>query len=283
MKTSPAIQHDGRLRKGMLMGVAATLFMAVAAAGVAARPEPADSKPKLISTTGGGGGGGPWSDIKELEAAAAKGNSRAWADLGEFKLKGEHTPQDIPGGLQLLEKAAKAGQAAAAFHLGKAYDEGNGVAQDRAKALDYFRAAAAGKIPEAFYNLGASYASGRGTTRDYAEGLAWLILAKKAGVESDGETLLRERLTKMRRTDLIEKAVKRAPEIEAELAKRSVASFLPGAPAAAETPSTSRSSTQPRERLAPPSSAAGSAISEIPVDRGSTAKPVRIAPPEPIR
>ncbi len=280
MKTSPATQHDGRLRKGMRMAAAATLFMAVVTAGEAARPEPADSKPKLISTTGGGGGGGPWSDIKELEAAAAKGNSRAWADLGELKLKGEHTPQDIPGGLQLLEKAAKAGQAAAAFHLAKAYDEGNGVTQDRTKALDYFRAAAAGKIPEAFYNLGASYASGRGTTRDYAEGLAWMILARKAGAGSEGENLLRERLAKMRRNDLIEKAVRRAPEIEAELAQRPVASFLPGAvqPTPSPTPS-------PRARLAPPPSARSSAIPEITVDRGTPANPVHILPPppEPVR
>ncbi len=283
MKISPTHRLEERFCGSWVRVTVTTLCMvAGSAALMGARAEPADSRPQLLSTTGGGGGGGPWSSIKELETAAAKGNPRAWADLGELKLKGEHTPKDVPGGLELLEKAARAGQAAAAFSLGKAYNEGTGVTMDRAKALDYFRAAAAGHIPEAFYNLGASYASGRGTKRDYAEGLAWMILAGKAGLESNGESVLRERLVKMRRKDLVEKAAKRVPAIEAELAGRSVASFLPDAPAEMASPAPTPSPTRPRERLAPPPSATGNTISEVTVDLGAPAGPVRMmAPPPP--
>lgn len=272
MKTSRAANCDRRFRSGLRFGAVMVLMLGVSTEGFS-RPEPADSRPQLLSTTGGGGGNS-WSDIKELEAAVAKGNPRAWASLGEFKLRGEYTPQDIPGGLVLLEKAARAGIATAAFSLGKAYSEGTGVERDQAKALDYFRAAAAGKVPEAFYNLGASYASGRGARRDYAEGLAWLILATKSGVDGQGETLLRERLTKMKRADLIAKAEKRAPEIEAELAQGSVEKFLPGAkPTGAPTP------TRARPSMAPPVQPKSDTIIPVPLGRDTTPTPIRITPP----
>ncbi|MBE7538124.1 MAG: sel1 repeat family protein [Opitutaceae bacterium] len=267
---TPSRRWLGQLR----MGVASTLVLATVAAGFARRQrEPEESRPVLLSTTGGGGS---WSDIKELEAAAAKDNPRAWAALGEFKLKGEHTSQDIPQGLELLQKAARAGIASAAFSLGKAYGEGTGVKSDQTRSLSYFRAAAAGGVPEAFYNLGASYASGRGVRRDYMEGLAWLILATKAGVDSQGETLLRERLVKMKRTDLIEKALKRAPEIQAELAKGSVVSFLPDSPPPQVTP-TPGPSRAPAPLPPPPSGT--NPVSSVPMDRESAVKAIAIPPP----
>ncbi|MBP7142934.1 MAG: sel1 repeat family protein [Opitutaceae bacterium] len=272
MKTSCAATCDRRFRGGLRFGLVAACMLATCVAGVS-RPEPADSRPELLSTTGGGGGE-TWSDIKELEAAVAKGNPRAWASLGDFKLRGEYTPQDIPGGLALLEKAARAGIATAAFSLGKAYSEGAGVTRDQTKALAYFRAAAAGKIPEAFYNLGASYASGRGVRRDYAEGLAWLILATKSGVDSHGETLLRERLTKMKRADLIGKAEKRASEISAELAEGSVETFLPGA-----KPAESPAPTRARPSLTPPFQSKSAPVAPVSVDRDTDSTPIRVTPP----
>lgn len=272
MKTSRAAICERRFLGGLRFGGLMVFILAACTSGFS-RPEPADSRPQLLSTTGGGGGNS-WSDIKELEAAVAKGNPRAWASLGEFKLQGEYTPQDIAGGLVLLEKAARAGIASAAFSLGKAYNEGTGVVRDQAKALDYFRAAAAGKVPEAFYNLGASYASGRGVRRDYAEGLAWLILATRSGVDAQGEALLRERLTKMKRTDLIAKAERRAPEIAKELAEGSVEKFLPGA-----KPPDPPAPTQARPPLTPPVQPKTDPIPAVPLSPGADTAPVRIPPP----
>lgn len=186
-----------------------------------------ESAPQLVSTTGGGGGG--WSDVKELTQASDKGNPVAMMQLGELKLQGDQVPKDVPAGIALLQKAAQAGQGPAAFRLGKTYDDGLEVPQDRERAFAYYRAAAAAGVGEAFFNLGASYASGRGVKRDYAEGLAWLILAKQHGVTHDGEKQLRERLTSVKRTDLITAGEKRALEIAKELAEKKITGYLPPA------------------------------------------------------
>lgn len=257
------------------------LVVALLMAGVSAQAAPKgkataeESAPQLMSRTGGAGA--TWSNLAELETAAKTNNPKAWTQLGELRLKGDQTPQDVRGGIELLEKAANAGEASAAFSLGKVYDDGVLAPADRPRAHDYYRAAAAGKVPEAFFNLGAAYSSGRGVKRDYAEGLAWLILARKAGIENDGEQRLRERLTSQRRADLIQKGERRADEIEVELAEKKVAGLLPGAttaPAArpvAERPSAPKA-TQPS--------------TTIPLDRGQAAppppsipRPAEIAPP----
>jgi len=234
--------------------------LAAASAGAASKD---DEKPALISKTGGGGQ--TWTDVPELEAAAKKGNPRAWAQLGELRLKGDRTLKDVPDGLNLLEKAARAGEASAAFALGKVYDDGDLAPADRVKALDYYRAAAAGKVPEAFFNLGAAYSSGRGVKRDYAEGLAWLILAKRAGLENEGESKLRERIVAMRRPQLIETGERRAEEIADELVKGSVASFLPGA--VKETPVKAQPSRLPRLQTKP------EPIKKIPLGRDGESRP----------
>ena len=106
-------------------------------------PKPAaDSAPVLLSRTGGGGA---WADLKELQQAAAKGNPRAEAQLGELLLRGEGVARDESRGLALLEKAARAGQSAATFRVGMLLAHGEcGVAKDPTRALAYFRAAAAG-------------------------------------------------------------------------------------------------------------------------------------------
>jgi len=233
-----------------------------------------DGAPVLMSRTGGGGA--LWSSMEELEDAAKKGNSRALAQLGEMRLKGDQTPQNVAQGIELLEKAAQAGEASAAFALGKAYDDGALVPVDRTRAYAYYRAAAAGNVPEAFFNLGAAYASARGVKRDYAEGLAWLILARKAGVENDGEQRLRERLISQRRNDLIEKAEKRAQEIAAELVEKNVTGLLPGAPSPA--PSVAPAAT----RLSAPSAVTPEARS-VPLNRGSASSPAIPVPAPVIR
>ncbi|MEX2044375.1 MAG: tetratricopeptide repeat protein [Opitutus sp.] len=204
-----------------------------------------DSPPVLISQTGGGNS---WADVRELTAAAEKGNPIAEAQLGEMLLRGDSThkvPQDRARAMQLLESAARKGEGSAAFRIGMILDQGIGVPQDRSRALAYFRAAAAGGVGEAFHNIGAAYAGAKGVRLDYAEGLAWLILARKHGLKSPAESALRDQIQKVRRPELAQLAEKRVPEIERELAGKTVTEHLPP-PAGAltsNTPAGSRKSS----------------------------------------
>src|SRR5882757_10930206 len=75
-----------------------------------------DSAPKLLSTTGGGS---TWSDLGELQKAAASGNPKACTALGEMYVNGDQVPKDVNRGLELLDQALKKGNADAAFRLGK--------------------------------------------------------------------------------------------------------------------------------------------------------------------
>lgn len=192
----------------------------------AAETRSADSAPKLLSTVGPKSE--TWSDVRELEMAAATGNPRAEAALGELLLRGDGLPRDDARALALLEKSARAGHGPAAFRLGFLLSRGeNGAARDPARAVAYFRAAAAAGEPEAFFNLGAAHANGRGVKRDYAEALAWLTVAKRRGADNGTEASLRQQLGKQ--TAVLARAERRVGEIEAELKDSSPVSFLPPA------------------------------------------------------
>ena len=198
-------------------------ILAVLVAPAAWSQGPGDSKPVLLSRTGGGSA---WSDLKELQQSAAKGNPKAEAALGEMLLRGEGLAKDEARGVALLEKAARAGHSGAAFRIGMLLADGEaGVAKDPARSLAYFRAAAAGGEAEAFYNIGAAHAGGRGVKRSYAEALAWLILARERGAGGDTEARLRAQIKSQ--PAWIETGERRAKEIAAELAGKKVADLLP--------------------------------------------------------
>ncbi len=185
-----------------------------------------DSAPVLVSRSGGGGES--WSDLKELQQAAAKGNPKAEAQLGELLLRGEGLPVDGTRGVALLEKAARAGQSAAAFRVGMLLANGeSGVAKDPARALDYFRAAAAGGEAEAFYNLGVAHSTGRGVKRSYGEALGWFILARERGAGGDTESRLRAQIKSQ--PAWIATGERRSKEIIAEFKDKKVADLLPPA------------------------------------------------------
>jgi TPR repeat protein len=239
----PAAVPTSSARRGWLAIVIALAFGALPGVGLHAaekakakkKPEAkeaADSKPVLMSRTGGG-----WSNVKELQAAADKGNPKAQAQFGEMLLRGaDGVTPDRARALGLIEKAARAGESSAMFRIGMLLDDGDGVAQDRARALEYFRAAAAGGAVEAMHNIGAAYASARGVKRDYTEALAWLMLAKKRGAPSDGEAAVRARVEKQGRPEAIAAAERRLPELEKELAAKKPAEFLPPAAPFAPAP-----------------------------------------------
>ena len=183
-----------------------------------------DSAPVLLSRTGGEGG--TWADLKELQAAAAKGNPKAETQLGEMLLRGDGVPQNEARAVALLEKAARTGQSAAAFRIGMLLSQGeHGVARDSVRALAYFQASAAGGEAEAFFNLGAAHANGRGVKRDYAEALGWLIVARQRGADANAEQSLRAQLKS--RPTWIETGERRAKEIDAELKDKQVVDLLP--------------------------------------------------------
>jgi TPR repeat protein len=230
----------GRLMSGtrmlfrlLLILVAGSLALPVAAADRKAKKkaeqDAADSAPILMAKTGGGD---TWADVKELTAAANKGNKKAQAQLGEMLLRGnaEHkVPQDRAKGIELLEKAARAGEPTAAFRIGMLLDDGEVVLQDRARALDYFRSAAAGGEAEAFYNIGAAYSSGRGVKPDLIEALGWLIIAGTKGADPSAEQALRKQLESRNEGYIVTLGEKRAEEIPKELAAKKPAEWLPAA------------------------------------------------------
>ena len=202
--------------------VALGLLLALLGADLAIGAQ--DSAPVLLSRTGGEGG--TWADLKELQAAAAKGNPMAETQLGEMLLRGDGVPPDETRAVALLEKAARAGQSAAAFRIGMLLAQGeHGVARDSVRALAYFQASAAGGEAEAFFNLGAAHANGRGVKRDYAEALGWLIVARQRGADAGAEQSLRAQLKS--RPTWIETGERRAKEIDAELKDKQVVDLLP--------------------------------------------------------
>jgi TPR repeat protein len=183
--------------------------------------------PVLMSKTGGGPA---WSTMPELEAAVKKGNPKAKAQLGDLLLRGEGVNPDPARALPLLDEAARAGEAGAAFRLGMTLLADNVVDSDPPRAAAYLRAAAVGGNDEAFRNLGVLYSKGRnGVKRDYTEALAWLILAEKHDTAETVGKDLRKYLTRIQRAEFIAAGEKRAPLLEAELAKTTVAQSLPPA------------------------------------------------------
>jgi hypothetical protein len=194
-------------------------------AAKAPKADAQSSAPVLMSRTGGGNS---WADLKELEAAAAKGNPKAEAQLGEMLLRGDGISKNEVRAVRLLEKAARAGESSAAFRIGMLLMNGeSGVVKDPVRALEYFRAAAAGGEKEAFFNIGAAHASGRGVKRDYGEALGWLIVARKHGADPSTENALRTQIKSQ--ASWIAKGERRAKEIEAEFAGKKVAELLPPA------------------------------------------------------
>lgn len=201
-----------------------------------------DAGPVLMSRTGGGGGA--WSDVKELQLAAAKGNPKAEAQLGEMLLRGESIAKDEKRAVALLEKAARAGHSGAAFRIGMLLAHGeSGVANDPVRALGYFRAAAAGGEKEAFFNIGAAHASARGVKRDYGEALGWLIVARQHGADASTETALRAQIKSQ--PAWIAKGERRAKEIALEFAGKKVVDLLP-------PPASLEFAAEPAPRVEPP-------------------------------
>lgn len=255
----------------------AFLLLGLTAAALGASA-PDEEAPQLLSRTGGKGALAGWASVAELRKAAAKGDPKACAQLGEMYIAGNGgVARDVARALPLLERAARSGIASAAFRLGMLLDNGDGVAADHPRARAYFRAAAAGGVPLAYYNIAADYASGHGVRRDYVEALAWMILAKQHGAPSDTEARLRSFLVESHARNWIDRAEARAPVIARELeAAPPVAQLPPEAPLVA-TEASPAVAGQPRP--ANDESAAGARTRGAPAPRNRRgASPERPGP-----
>lgn len=206
-----------------------------------------DAPPQLISTKGGGS---KWSNARELEAHAAKGDPQACFELGARLLDGDDEIKSDPVRARpLLEVAAAGGVADAQFRLGKIYHDARGVPRDYAKALEHYTAAARLGVPEAQHNIGAMLVSARGVKRDYVEGLAWIILANKSGAGSEAETQVRTRLAK--RPADIRAAEARAAELLADLPKATIRGVNGPVPDPREPPTLAPPPAAPRPVVKP--------------------------------
>lgn len=215
--------------------------------------ESPDAPPVLLSTTGGKAGP-QWNDLAQLQKAADTGNPRACLQLGMCYETGENVNQDYVQARMLYEKAAAGGAADAIYRLGKLHQDGLGVEPDPSQAHDLYREAALAGVPLAQYNLGAMLVSARGVERDYVEGLAWLILASRNHLETDGEQRVRAHLAGQ--SQIIAAAEKRAEELGKEVAARHGIKSAWPLPASESSlpmpPSTMVKPVVPRPTLEPP-------------------------------
>src|SRR5215831_5109155 len=77
--------------------------------------------------------------IRELEAAANRGDTKAQFQVGRAYLKGEGVPKNFDQAFIFLDKAAAQGDPEATGFLAVIYERGLGKPQDLAKALELYR------------------------------------------------------------------------------------------------------------------------------------------------
>jgi TPR repeat protein len=159
-----------------------------------------------------------WSSLSALERAAERRQPDALSDLGQVLLAGKLVPADPERAVLMLERGAEAGSPDAAYQLAEVLVKGVDQPKDDAKALTLYRQAAKGGSPIAMFNVGAFLANGRGAPRDYTEAFAWLLVAKKYGVErAEIEGRIRAHLEK-KSPDQIAVAEQRAASLDQEIA-----------------------------------------------------------------
>ncbi len=159
-----------------------------------------------------------WEHFSALERAADKGQAEALSDLAQVLIAGKLVPADPERAVLLLERAVAAGSPDGAYQLAEVIVKGVHHPKDEAKAFALYRQAAFGGSPVAMFNVAAFLSQGAGVKRDYTEALAWILLAKKRGVErADVEGRLRAHLQKSAPAQ-IAAAETRAQRLDAEIA-----------------------------------------------------------------
>ncbi|WP_117194596.1 tetratricopeptide repeat protein [Rhizobium terrae] len=123
--------------------------------------------------------------MKELQAAADKGDEQAYYNLGVAYAEGKAVPRDMAQAVAAYRKGAQSGSVLAAFNLGQAYRKGEGVARDYPEAAKWYEFAAKRGDFRASNELGLLYVEGKGVEQDLVEGFAWIYPATHASIMDD--------------------------------------------------------------------------------------------------
>jgi TPR repeat protein len=116
-------------------------------------------------------------ELRELTAAAMKGDTTAMFELGVAYREGQSTPADIDMAVEWYHKAAMAGHPEAQLHMGFMYEEGMGVEMDEMEAANWYARAAEQGDTLGMINLGGMLSVGRGIPQDWVLAHKWLSLA----------------------------------------------------------------------------------------------------------
>jgi len=117
-----------------------------------------------------------------LEMAAARGNSRAEAEIGlSYQMGGLGYPQDYVEAMKWDQEAAAQGNMQGEDYLAELYEGGLGVQQNYAEAMNWWQKAAAQGDDLAELMVGRFYENGWGVPKDTAEARRWYQKAAAKG------------------------------------------------------------------------------------------------------
>ncbi len=140
----------------------------------------------------------------------------------------EGVEQDPKAALRYIEHAANHKHPGALFTLGEMYFWGHGTEQNEQRGLDAITAAAKLGEPAAMANLGTFLYDGTTVTENVTDGLAWLLIAEKREDPFARDTVGRMKNDRNITQEDWDRAAKRVPEIEAQIARGPVPDYLLG-------------------------------------------------------
>lgn len=121
--------------------------------------------------------------VKQLRAAASKGDANAQFVLGLCFQYGQGVTQSLEEARAMYVKASANGQAAAQFFLGMFLlgSDADSVRRDAKTAIGWLERAAGQKFYRAHHQLADVYLTGLGVSRDVAKARLWLLKASQDG------------------------------------------------------------------------------------------------------
>ena len=146
--------------------------------------------------------------LSRIEAAAAKGDTRAMMVLARYLLSGKGGKADPVRALDLLGRASQAGEIYADYLIGEAYWTGRGLEANPAVAMGYLEKAVDGGVPEAQALLGQAYLTGSNVAMDVPKGLRLTEKAADAG-DASANAALAEYMLKSTASDMVAQAPSR--------------------------------------------------------------------------
>lgn len=129
--------------------------------------------------------------LKWYLRAAALGDGRSAARVGEAYQKGQGVPKNDTTALEWFHKAQDLGHAGACWDIGNAYRFGRGVDKNLGKAFEWYRKGAELGHALSMDAVADRYLYGEGVPKDANEAIAWYRKALKAGWEPAADSLKR--------------------------------------------------------------------------------------------